>query len=136
MKIKISADLTDIHPAFFNTVSIKTERVLTGQIFKDTKEFVPALTGNFSGLAYIDSGNVIVYRGPQVRFLYKGKVMIYPPTGSTWAPKKAQKKVTDKDLVFSKDMNKKAQAHWMEASEKANIDKWLKFAADDLEENI
>ena len=38
---------------------------------------------------------------PYARFQHEGKVMIYEPTGSTYAPKNRKKIVTDKNLEYN-----------------------------------
>lgn len=38
---------------------------------------------------------------PYARFQHEGKVMIYEPTGSTYAPKNGKKIVTDKNLEYN-----------------------------------
>lgn len=102
----------------------KVEKILAVQVMKDTDKFVPALTGNFAQRAHIE-GNNIVYPGPYARFLYYGKVMIYEPTGSTFAPKGEHKVVTNRDLIMHKTMHPLASSHWFEVSKAANLEKWL-----------
>lgn len=106
----------------------KVEEVLAVQVMKDTDKFVPALTGSLMQRAHIENGNTIVYPGPYARFLYYGKVMIYAPTGSTWAPKGEHKVVTGRDLVMHKTMHPLASSHWFEVSKAANLEKWLRVA--------
>lgn len=105
----------------------KLETALAVQVMKDTDKFVPALTGSLTQRAHVE-GNTVVYPGPYARFLYYGKVMIYPPTGSTFAPKNEHKVVTDRDLVFNKSMHSLATAFWFEASKATNLKTWLKVA--------
>lgn len=105
----------------------RAESVVGQQVIKDTTPFVPALTGSLKNRAYLD-GNKIIYPGPYARFLYYGKVMVDPQTGSTYAPKGGTKILTDRDLVFSKAMHPQAQAHWFEASKAQNLDKWIRVA--------
>ena len=105
----------------------RAEHVLAVQVEKDTQPFVPALTGSLSTRTRV-VGNEVIYPGPYARFLYYGKVMVYPNTGSTWAPKGGTKVVTDRNLVFTKTMHPQAQAFWFEASKAQNIDKWVRVA--------
>lgn len=105
----------------------RAESVVGQQVIKDTTPFVPALTGSLKNRAYLD-GNKIIYPGPYARFLYYGKVMVDPQTGSTYAPKGGTKVLTDRNLVFSKAMHPQAQAHWFEASKAQNMDKWIRVA--------
>ena len=105
----------------------KAEHVLSVQVEKDTVPFVPALTGSLAERTRV-VGNAIIYPGPYARFLYNGKVMVDPNTGSTYAPKGGTKVLTDRNLVFTKTMHPQAQSHWFEASKAQNLDKWLRVA--------
>lgn len=115
----------------------KAEHIVAQQIAKDTSPFVPALTGSLDQRTMVDGSNVI-YPGPYARFLYYGKVMVDPNTGSTFAPKGGIKVTTDRDLVFNKSVHPQAQDHWFEASKAQNLDKWKEVArkavADGLDE--
>lgn len=113
----------------------RAESVLAQQVMKDTIPFVPALTGSLMVRTRIHPeyrgeivGNSIVYPGPYARFLYYGKVMVDPATGSTYAPKDGTKVVTDRNLVFNTKMHPQAQAHWFDASKAQNIEKWVRVA--------
>lgn len=105
----------------------RAESIVGQQVIKDTAPFVPALTGSLTIRTSLD-GNKIIYPGPYARFLYYGKVMVDPQTGSTFAPKGGTKVLTDRDLVFYKAMHPQAQSHWFEASKAQNLDKWIRVA--------
>lgn len=105
----------------------RAESIVGQQVIKDTAPFVPALTGSLTIRTRLD-GNKIIYPGPYARFLYYGKVMVDPQTGSTFAPKGGTKVLTNRDLVFSKAMHPQAQSHWFEASKSQNLDKWVRIA--------
>lgn len=105
----------------------RAESIVGQQVIKDTEPFVPALTGSLTIRTRLD-GNKIIYPGPYARFLYYGKVMVDPQTGSTFAPKGGTKVLTNRDLVFSKAMHPQAQSHWFEASKAQNLDKWIRIA--------
>lgn len=97
------------------------------QIAKDTEPFVPALTKSLANRSQAVE-NKVIYPGPYARFLYYGKLMIDPDTGSPWAPKGATKVVTEKDLDIKKDVHSQAQSHWFEASKAQNMEKWARVA--------
>lgn len=101
----------------------KAEHVLAMQAKKDTENYVPSRTNSLTSRTYVD-GNKIIYPGPYARFLYNGKLMVDPETGSPFAKKGAVKVLTDKDIVFSTSVHSQAQAHWFEASKAQNIEKW------------
>lgn len=105
----------------------RAESIVGQQVIKDTAPFVPALTGSLTIRTRLD-GNKIIYPGPYARFLYYGKVMVDPQTGSTFAPKGGTKVLTNRDLVFSKAVHPQAQSHWFEASKAQNLDKWIRIA--------
>lgn len=106
----------------------KTEHAVAEIAEQDTQPFVPALTRTLAKRTRV-IGDSIVYPGPYARYLYYGKVMVDPNTGSAYAPKDGTKVVTDKDLVFNQSVHPQAQAHWFEASKAQNLDKWVRVAA-------
>lgn len=103
----------------------RAEHAVAVQMEKDTRPFVPALTSSLMNRTRVE-GNVVIYPGPYARFLYNGKVMVDPNTGSPFAQKGAVKVLTDKDLVFNKSVNPQAQSHWFEASKAQNLEKWVR----------
>lgn len=116
-------------------VCTAAEHELAQQMERDTQPFVPMRTGSLMVRTKIHpdyrgeiEGNAIVYPGPYARFLYYGKVMVDPNTGSTYAPKGGTKVVTDRNLVFNHTAHPQAQDHWCEASKAQNLDKWLRVA--------
>ena len=117
-----TGDLSSVLPS-----TNEAEKILAAQVMKDTDKFVPALTGNFAQRVHLEE-STIVYPGPFARFLYYGKVMIYAPTGSTWAPRGEHKVVTGRDLVMGKSMHPLASSHWFEVSKAANLETWIKVA--------
>lgn len=105
----------------------KAEHAVAIQVEKDTQPFVPALTNSMTERTKVED-NLIIYPSPYARFLYYGKVMVDPNTGSTFAPKGGHKVVTDRSLVFTQSVHPQAQPHWCEASKAQNIDKWKRTA--------
>ena len=123
MKDNFSASLMkklqEAGPRAAHTVAVQVE--------KDTEPFVPALTKSLVDRTQVVDGAVID-PGPYARFLYHGKLMIDPDTGSAWAPKGATKVVTEKDLDIKKDVHSQAQSVWFEASKAQNMEKWVRVA--------
>ena len=105
------------------------EHILSMQIAKDTEPYVPAQTKSLANRTIV-TGDTIVYPGPYARFLYYGKLMVDPDTGSPWAPKGATKVLDPggRDLDIKKSVHSKAQAHWFEASKAQNLPKWRRVA--------
>ena len=106
----------------------KAAHAIAVQAQKDTEPFTPALTGSMSQRTRV-IGNEIIYPGPYARYLYYGKVMVDPNTGSAFAPKGQHKVLTDKNLVFNTSVHGQAQSHWFEASKAENLEKWARVAA-------
>lgn len=105
------------------SASEKAVYVMALQAKKDTSPYVPALTGDLDRGTKVEKSKII-YPGPQSLYLYYGKLMVDPATGSSYASYGATKVLTDKDLVFNKAMHSQAQSHWFEASKSENKDKW------------
>lgn len=105
------------------------EHTLAIQMAKDTEPYVPARTKSLANRTIVQDGTII-YPGPYARFLYYGKLMIDPDTGSSWAPKGATKVINPggRDLDIKKKVHSKAQSHWFEASKAQNLDKWRRVA--------
>jgi hypothetical protein len=107
----------------------KAETAVAVQAAKDTRPYVPMLTGSLDARTQV-VGNQIIYPGPYARFLYYGKLMVDPETGSPWARKGVSKVATDQNLVFTTDFHPQAQSHWFEASKAENLNKWLRVAGE------
>ena len=105
---------------------------LDGQVFTDMEKYMPFRDGNMRNVSAIMSrsmqgtGRVIACVPPYGRFLYEGKVMVDPLTGSPWARAGAKKVVTDRDLVFDKIAHPRATDHWFDAAKTENVKSWVK----------
>ena len=108
-----------------SSASDKAAHIVAMQVRKDTSPYVPALTGSLDKRTRVDGGEII-YPGPYARYLYFGKLMVDPATGSSYAQKGSTKVLTDKNLVFNKAMHGQAQSHWFEASKAENLEKWVR----------
>lgn len=127
IKFDISISGIDGIPEKISATCDKAEHAVAIQAAKDTAPFVPALTGSLTNRTRV-KGNEIIYPGPYARYLYYGKLMVDPETGSAWAKKGTTKVVTEKDLVFNKSMHPMAQSHWFSVSKAINEDKWENVA--------
>lgn len=127
MKFTVKTDTSGKLAAVLANKADKAGRAVAIQIQKDTAPYVPFRTGSLNTRTQVE-GNTVIYPGPYARFLYYGKVMIDPETGSTWAKRGNTKIVTDRILVFTTDFHPEAQDHWFEASKAQNLDKWLRVA--------
>lgn len=135
LKLTVHDNLTAALVKELGAAATKAEHILAIQVQKDTEPFVPALTKSFANRTQVVE-NKVIYPGPYARFLYYGKLMIDPATGSAWAPKGATKSVTGTNLRFSKVPHSQAQAHWCEASKAQNLEKWLGIAKKAVEDGL
>ena len=92
---------------------------------RETEPYVPMRTGSLKNRTQVDK-DTIIYPGPYARFLYHGKVMIDPQTGSTFAPLGARKVVTERDLDISRSVHPKATAYWFDEAKRQNLQKWVR----------
>lgn len=127
LKFNIHSNIEETLGKKLAAASTPAEHAVAIQVAKDTEPFVPELTKSLKDRTKIDGG-YIIYPGPYARFLYYGKLMIDPATGSAWAPKGASKVVTNIDLNLNHSGKSQAQAHWFEASKAQNMDKWIRIA--------
>ena len=134
LKVAVDTNLSAEMAAKIHATCTKAEHDVALLMQKDTSPFVPFRTGVLDKTTRV-VGNAVIYWQPYARFLYYGKVMIYAPTGSTYAPENENKVVTDRDLVFTKDFHPQAQAFWCEASKAQNLDKWQKAAQKAVEKH-
>lgn len=102
---------------------------LDGQVMTDMVPYMPHRDGTFVNITRMRSaalqgtGKVVAGAPPQGRFLYEGKVMVDPVTGSPWARKGAKKVVTERPLTYS---NPKATPHWFDTAKDAHGKAWVK----------
>ena len=107
----------------------RAQYYLDSQIMTDMVPYMPHRDGNFVNVtrlqsaALAGSGKVVAAAPPMGRFLYEGKVMVDPVTGSPWARKGAKKVVTERPLTYS---NPKATPHWFDTAKDAHGIAWEK----------
>ena len=127
MKFNVHTSGLDSLREKVSSASDKAAHIVAMQVRKDTSPYVPALTGSLDKRTRVDGGEII-YPGPYARYLYFGKLMVDPATGSSYAQKGSTKVLTDKNLVFNKAMHGQAQSYWFEASKAENLEKWVRVA--------
>lgn len=125
--IDIKLDMSRIEGNFNRAQYVLDSAVMTSMV-----PFMPHRDGSFiqrtraESASIAGSGKVVAGAAPFGRFLYEGKVMVDPQTGSAWARKGAKKIVTDRNLRFSKAHNPRVQSHWFEPAKKADKEKWVR----------
>ena len=75
------------------------------------KDYVPAYTTQLYKNVDINSER-IRFKEPYARFIYFGKLMVSPTTGSTWALRGEKKRLTDINLKYSKEVHPLATSNW------------------------
>lgn len=110
----------------------KAQYALDSMVMTSMEPYMPHRTGTFRNVtkamsaAIAGSGTVIAAAPPMGRFLYEGKVMIDPLTGSPWARPGAKKVVTDKDLKYDDGHNTKVVDHWFDTAKANHGESWVK----------
>ena len=156
LDFEVWTDGLDSLPYRMQEAGTKAELALALQVVTDTEPFVPARSMILANRTQIresdkhlfeeakqetkrniESGKpLIIYPGPYARFLYYGKLMIDPNTGSAWAANGVTKQVTGKDLQYSKVPHSRATSYWFEASKAQNLKKWVRVAGRAYGENL
>ena len=93
----------------------RVQKYVDSTVLRYCDPYAPKDTGSMiqSGVTatQIGSGRV-VYSSPYARFLYYGKVMVSPSTGSPWARSGERKIVTSRDLHYNGGT--KRGSYWFE----------------------
>ncbi len=114
----------------------RAAHMVASQIAKDTEPFVPALTKSLVKRSQAVE-NKVIWPGPYARYLYYGKVMVYPQPpykvvradGKTILTHYGQQKAKiEKPLDIKKKVHAQATSHWFEKSAAQNMDKWVRAA--------
>ena len=107
----------------------KTQYLLDSRVMEDMIPYMPMRDGLFIATtramsqAIAGSGRVVAGAPPFGKFLYEGRVMVDPLTGSPWARKGAKKVVTRKPL---------AQKRWFDVAKKKHLNEWLDMVNKEL----
>ena len=82
--------------------------------------YVPFETGTLDETVKIKGGEMkgeVEYFAPHAHYIYEGKLMVDPETGSSYAKKDSKKVYTGKSLNISKKKHSLASARWDKAAE-------------------
>lgn len=137
LKFKVHFDGRDSIEDKLGINCTRAEEAVARDVMKDTAKFAPFRNGIMEMRTEViktKDGAGVYYPKPYARYLYFGKLMVDPATGSSWVSKGNHKVETDKNLVFNRAHNSQAQSHWFEASKAVNLDKWLGTAERALKE--
>ena len=121
--------------------------MLDSQVMADMVPFMPLRTGNFiqrttaESAAMAGTGYVCAAAAPFGRFLYEGKTMVDPVTGSPWARRGAAKVLVSnykgktnarEYLTYLKSANPNAQSQWFEAAKNRHGKEWRRMVGEIL----
>ena len=112
-----------IHIDRFSDQFIRAQQWLGARVLEDCKPLMPLVTGGQQQRSHTENnGRRVVFPGPSGRFLYMGKVMVDPDTGSPWARRGVKKVVTNRPLHYSRPG---ATSHWFDAAKARNGEYWI-----------
>lgn len=120
------------------TKAEKTQYLLDSRVMEDMIPYMPMRDGLFIATtramsqAIAGSGRVVAGAPPFGKFLYEGRVMVDPLTGSPWARKGAKKVVTRKPLKYSLAAHPQAQKRWFDVAKKKHLNEWLDMVNKEL----
>lgn len=135
MGVRIKLDMGGAEKAMH-----RAQYALDGAIMQSMIPFMPKVSGSFiqrtvaASASVQGTGTVYAGVGPEGRFLYEGKVMIDPITGSTYARPAAKKVLTDRELKFNKLANPDAQKKWFHPAKKKDLNGWIEQAQNAIKE--
>lgn len=116
--VTVNIDLTQLGER-----TSKAQRWLGDRALEDCKAVMPLQSGNLQQRSYAsEDGKKVIFPGPYARFLYGGKVMLDPDTGSPWARKGVKKVLTDRPLQYSRPG---ATDHWFDTAKARNGAYWV-----------
>ena len=90
--------------------------------------YIPYKTGTTAETVQISGEpmcGIIDFLSPQSHFLWEGKLMVDPNTGSSWAKKDVKKVYTNIPLDFSNQNHPKATDHWNEVANETQLPKLI-----------
>lgn len=134
MKIKLNMDR-------FSRQYQEAQHLLDGMVMDSMIEFMPMISGDFINRTRVKStsmqgtGFVCAAAEPYGRFLYFGKTMVDPATGSTWARHDAEKVLVSQysgktnakeNLEYTRQAHPQAQAKWFDAAKRQYGATWIR----------
>nr|DAK01080.1 MAG TPA: Minor capsid protein [Caudoviricetes sp.] len=119
----------------------EAQHLLDGMVMDSMIEFMPMISGDFINRTRVKStsmqgtGFVCAAAEPYGRFLYFGKTMVDPATGSTWARHDAEKVLVSQysgktnakeNLEYTRQAHPQAQAEWFDAAKRQYGSTWIR----------
>lgn len=90
--------------------------------------YIPYITGTTAETVEISSEpmcGILEFLSPNAHYLWEGKLMVDPNTGSSWARKNVKKVYTNIPLDLSHNKHPKSTDHWNEAAELTQLPKLI-----------
>ena len=122
-RVRVQVDMSRFEKQFRDAQYYLDSQVMTDMVPympRDKNVFINLVRARSAALA--GSGSVVAGVPPSGRFLYEGKVMIDPVTGSPWARKDTKKVVTNRPLIYS---NPQATPHWFDTAKERHGKQWV-----------
>ena len=134
MKIELNMDR-------FSRQYQEAQYLLDGMVMDSMVPFMPMISGDFINRTRVKStsmqgtGFVCAAAEPYGRFLYFGKTMVDPATGSTWARYDAEKVLVSQysgktnakeNLEYTRQAHPQAQAKWFDAAKRQYGSTWIR----------
>lgn len=143
-RIHVQTDqyLLDIDPSRFERQFARAQFDLDSTIMTHMVPFMPMITSTFinntkaKSAAIAGTGYVYAAAPPYGRFLYEGKTMVSPSTGSTYAKKGEQKVLVSQysgktaakeNLEYTKTFHSGVVSHWFDAAKARYERNWIKM---------
>lgn len=127
----------NVHLKELNKNLQKAQFALDTMVMTSMLPFMPQNTGTFKNNtvtrsdAMAGSGWVCAGAGPMGRYLYYGKLMVDPDTGSPWAKKDAKKIIDPQNRPLNYS-NPKAVPKWFEAAKEKYGKQWIETVSKKL----
>ena len=116
--IKVNIDLDRFSKQFE-----RAQYELDNMVLLSCIDYVPMRTALLRQRSYVEGPGRVVFPGPYARFLYMGKVMVDPDTGSPWARKDAKKVLTERKLTYGQPGT---GDHWFDLAKVQHGKYWIK----------
>lgn len=124
-------------PSRLNKNLDRAQWLLDNQIMTDMVPLMPFVEGTFINVtrsrsaSLAGTGTVVAAATLYGRFLYYGKVMVDPDTGSSWTHHGGKKVVTDRPLHYSRPG---AVPEWFEVAKARHMQEWVSLVERTLKE--
>ena len=145
MGVKISIDTNAVRVKL-EAANEKALKEIKGQVLSDCNEFCPEdqsvlINSSLSQskvLSYFGESELrLIWVTPYARYLYYGLLMVDSVTGSAWARKGTNKRLTDKELIYHKKYQSSTPGKlWCEKARETYNEDWQLIYQNALRRNL